>query len=127
MRVITPKIFYSNRVDLAEYFPFTIIISSTQETLMVLVESLQLAGKYIIQFMKKVPIYLRNNRNTYKSINLYCIRTDGNKELIQDFNPIHLHWDIGQYTVDLAFQDLRISDGLRLNAYINKLNALRIE
>lgn len=122
MRVIPPKIFFNNRVDIAEYYPFTISISNMYETHMLLCESLQIAGRYILKFLENLK---RSQYDNVGHINLQCIRTDGNMDLIRDFEPQLLKIEIGPHKISILFKDLRATDGIRIKSYIDRINQFK--
>lgn len=122
MRVIPPKIFFDNRVDIAEYYPFTISISNMHETHMLLCESLQMAGRYILKFLENLK---RSQYDNVGHINLQCIRTDGNMDLIRDFEPQLLRVEIGPHKISILFKDLRITDGIRIKSYIDRISQFK--
>ena len=66
-----------------------------------------------------------NNEYKYiKRIDIFVMRTDGNFNLIKDFVPQKLNWNISDKVINLTFRELRMSDGVRLKAYLNQLHGL---
>lgn len=123
MRAVTTKVFDESRTELAEFYPFTIIIQTVKEKFILLCENLKVAAQYCIEFIRLAPKdFLKRSPGT---INLTVLRTDGNVALIKDFIPINLDWTFDKSKIFLTFSSLRISDGIRLKPYLTKLEKIK--
>ena len=124
MRTIDSNVYFSNREKLAEKFPFTVRVNGNGEQHILICENLRTAVQYCVEFIKSAPIYLNNEYKYIKRIDIFVMRTDGNFNLIKDFVPQKLNWNISDKVINLTFRELRMSDGVRLKAYLNQLRGL---
>lgn len=122
MRAVTTKVFDESRGELAEFYPFTIIIYTVKEKFILLCENLKVAAQYCIEFIKlALKDFLQRSPGI---INLTVLRTDGNVALIKDFVPINLDWTLNESKIFLTFSGLRLSDGIRLKPYLTMLEKI---
>ena len=127
MKVISNSIYFDNRQKLAEEFPFTLKISDNQEQHILICKSLRIAVQYCVEFIKSAPIHFLNEYSYIKKIDMSIFRTDGDYNLIKDFTPQRLNWNISGRNISLTFKDMRMTDGVRLKAYVNQLKGLKVQ